>query len=897
MKGRAAGAFLVLLGGASVAVGQALFSLHAPYPPPPRFSADPHLAVSLPLFLGGGLLALIGLALTGLPMLAPGEAPPDAGRTSRLHKAAFAAILLVAFAARAYRLTEMPPPLFDDEANVAIDAMKYREGQFPRGSMTGWFETPLAFTAVNSLALGWFGPTVLGARVTGLFTSTLTVGAIYFVARAMMGPTAGLLAMATLSLERWHMTISRFGANHITLPLLVAVAFAFTCWAFDLVLAGRPAAALVLRRPGRGPAAGGVTVPVEAGTTGWAATRAAHAIAGGAALGAAMYTYLPSRLSALGVLVFLLYFALFSVALQRRAGSGVRVLWWRLALSAIYGLSYLAVFAPLALHYFANPGMFTNRYKSINLFQQMGVGTGSIDWRPLITNLTSYPLMLNYAGNEVSRYGPPFQPVLNVVLATLFAFGAILLVRTFWRPASFFVLVWLGAPLLGGVITWSETPSPFRTVVVSTAVALIAVIPLHYASLALGASGALDRAWARRTFFAAAAALLAASGLLDLRTYWFVQRFDPSLHRYCNYTEYAVAERVRAIDDRSPIYLRPHLYTFSSVKLLNWNRPNLRLFVPSEHIPLLSPDDVDVHVFLDLEAGELTRAIALFHPRAEVRVHPVPETPGFGYTEVVIPAEDLAASRGFWMSTSGGARTRVTALEVPAGGLPDGSVVWEAILDAPQTGAYRFRVRPEEAAGRLDLAIGGRAIGGGDDTVNLLAGRAELRLEAGGLAAGERLEIEWRQPDADWEPIPGNRVYAFPGGLMHGLRGSYYLGMAPSGAPFAERIDLLVAANESIQSPHSVRWTGFLDAPVDGLYAFYAKADDGVRLRIDGKPWIDKWEVGGTAGDAREFLAAGRHAIEIEYFDQGGGRILELRWTPPGGSGTSELPFDALSHG
>ena len=32
--------------------------------------------------------------------------------------------LTVAFAARAYRITEMPPPLFDDEANVAIDAMK-----------------------------------------------------------------------------------------------------------------------------------------------------------------------------------------------------------------------------------------------------------------------------------------------------------------------------------------------------------------------------------------------------------------------------------------------------------------------------------------------------------------------------------------------------------------------------------------------------------------------------------------------------------------------------------------------------------------------------------------------------------------------------------------------------
>jgi hypothetical protein len=896
--GRSMGALLVVLGGASVAAGQILFSLHVPYPPPPSFSADPRLTVSLPLFLGGAVVAMIGLALAGLPVLLPGEAPPDAGRTSRLHKGAFVVLLLVAFGVRAYRITEMPPPFFDDEANVTIDAMKYREGQFPRGSMTGWFETPLAFTAVNSLALGWFGPTVLGARVTGLVTSTLTVPALYFVARAMMGPTAGLLAMATLATERWHMTISRFGGNHITLPLLVVVAFAFTCWAFDLVLAARPALALPLRRPGSATDAN-ASPPADRGAArkpGWVRTRALYAIAGGAFLGAAMYTYLPSRFAALGTFFFLGYFTLLSPVLWRRGGPGSgRSVWQRLVLCLLYGASYLLVFAPLALHYLANPGMFTNRYKSINLFQQMGVGTGTINWQPLITNLTSYPMMLNYAGNEVSRYGPPYHPVLNVVAATLFAFGVILLLRTFWRPASMFCLLWLGTPLLGGVITWSETPSPFRTIVVSTAVAVIAVVPFHYASLWLRDGGYWRRGSVRLAFFAVAAGLLLASGLIDLRTYWGVQRSDPNLHRYCNYTEYAVAERVRAIDDRDPVYLRPHLHTFSSIKLLNWNRPNLRLFVPSEHIPLLEPEDADVHIFLDLEASELTRSIALFHPKAKVLVRPVEETPGFGYTEVIIPAADLAESRGFWMTAGDGARRRTATLEAPSAVRAE-SITWEAILDAPRLGAYRFRVQPAAAAAHATLSVGGRAIGSPDEAVNLLAGRAELRLEARDLKPGERLAIEWRQPDADWQRIPTSRVYAFPGGLSHGLRGSYYLGMTPSGPPFAERIDLIVAANESISSPHSVRWVGFLDVPVDGVYAFHAKADDGVRLWLDGEPWIDKWEVGGTAGDAREFLTAGRHRIEIDYFDQGGGRILELRWTPPGGR-TADVPFDQLSHG
>lgn len=885
------------LGAGAVAAGQVFFSLHAPYPPPPRFSADPWLVVSLPLFFGGGLLALIGLSRLALPTLEPGEAPPDAGRTSTTHKIAFVLLLLIGFAARAYRITEMPPPLFDDEANVAIDAMKYREGQFPPGTLTGWFETPLAFTAVNSLALGTFGPTVLGSRVTGVVFGTLTVPAVYFAARAMMGPTIGLLAMAMLALERWHVTISRFGANHITLPFLVVVAFACTCWAFDLVMAARPAMALTLRRP-RSTTRGRARPPIPGETAtepSWMPTRARFAIAGGACLGAAMYTYLPSRFAALGMFFFLAYFAALSLVLQRRPGatSGA-LLRKRLMLCVVYGVSYLLVFAPLALHYLAHPGMFTNRYKSINLFQQMGVGTEHLDWQPPITNLTAYPMMLNYAGNEVSRYGPPFHPVLNAVVATLLALGVILLLRTWRHPASVFSLVWLGAPLLGGVITWSETPSPFRTIITSTAVPVIAVIPCYYASLWLRRRGAWEQPGVRRVFCATVAGLLIASGILDVRTYWGAQRFDPQLHRYCNYPEYAVAQRVREIDDRDPIYLRPHLYTFSSIKLLNWNRPNLRLFAPSEHIPMLEPNDADVHIFLDLEANELTRSIASFHPQATVLVRALEETPGFGYTEVIIPAAALAQSRGFWMTAGIRPRTRVPSLEAPPG-KPGESVFWEAILDAPQLGAYRFRIRPETDAARLALVIAGRVVTSPDDPVSLLAGRAELRLEGRGLPPGEHFTLEWRPPNGEWEAVPKHRVYAFDGGLSHGLRGSYYLGMTPDGPPFAERVDLLAAADESIPSPHSVRWKGLLDIPADGVYSFHARADDGVRLWLDGKAWIDRWTVGGTAGDARGFLARGRHQIQIDYFDQGGGRILELRWTPPGGV-MSEIPFDLLSH-
>lgn len=76
-----------------------------------------------------------------------------------------------------------------------------------------------------------------------------------------------------------------------------------------------------------------------------------------------------------------------------------------------------------------------------------------------------------------------------------------------------------------------------------------------------------------------------------------------------------------------------------------------------------------------------------------------------------------------------------------------------------------------------------------------------------------------------------------------------------------------------------VRWTGVLRVSAPGRYMFYTESDDGSRLHIDGKLVVDN---GGNhipeekSGEVD--LAAGDHAIRVEYYDNNGGASCRLKW-------------------
>ena len=71
----------------------------------------------------------------------------------------------------------------------------------------------------------------------------------------------------------------------------------------------------------------------------------------------------------------------------------------------------------------------------------------------------------------------------------------------------------------------------------------------------------------------------------------------------------------------------------------------------------------------------------------------------------------------------------------------------------------------------------------------------------------------------------------------------------------------------------------------EGTYRFTARADDGIRVFVDGTPIIDKWfDQGPTTYTADLGIAAGAHTVVVEYFENGGGAVAEASWVQTSGT-------------
>jgi hypothetical protein len=134
-----------------------------------------------------------------------------------------------------------------------------------------------------------------------------------------------------------------------------------------------------------------------------------------------------------------------------------------------------------------------------------------------------------------------------------------------------------------------------------------------------------------------------------------------------------------------------------------------------------------------------------------------------------------------------------------------------------------------------------------------------------------------------------------------GVRADYYQGLDLRHHAL-RRIDPQIDFNWSLSGPDmavgddnfSVRWTGDLDVPISGTYSFYPKVQGGVRLWINDRLLIEKWQD--YAIDERWqdhmpveyqraiYLEAGVYPIVMEFAYRqsfGGGAVVQLSWGSP----------------
>ena len=82
----------------------------------------------------------------------------------------------------------------------------------------------------------------------------------------------------------------------------------------------------------------------------------------------------------------------------------------------------------------------------------------------------------------------------------------------------------------------------------------------------------------------------------------------------------------------------------------------------------------------------------------------------------------------------------------------------------------------------------------------------------------------------------------------------------------------------------SVRWTGSIVAERSETYTFYATADDGIRVYVDGELVVDDYSnhAARTRSGAIAMTAGRAVNIVVEYFETGGQASARLEWSSPG---------------
>lgn len=347
-----------------------------------------------------------------VPERAPGLAPRSHPLKNWWEGLAVLVLTLVAAFLRFYRLDLTPPGFHFDEAYEAVEALRVLQtpGYHPI-FFTGNFGVEPIFIYLTALAFRLAGATPLAMRTVSAVLGTLTVPALWVLAREMRQadpslprcfPLASAAALAGL---RWHLHFSRLGIEPVLVPLVATLSFALL-W--------------------RGVRRGGFWPWVGAGLL----------------LGLSPYTYPAGRL------LPVLFLAVVSWGVLCHRAQWLPC-WRGLVLAAsVAGL----VVAPLLVLFARQPELLTLRASQVAVAGREASSVGLNTLRTLG--------MFFVEGDLDPRNNLPGEPVLDPWLAAPFCVGLLLALWRGRRPAWASILLWLGVMLLPTAL--SEYAPHFR---------------------------------------------------------------------------------------------------------------------------------------------------------------------------------------------------------------------------------------------------------------------------------------------------------------------------------------------------------------------------------------------------------------------------------------------------
>jgi len=94
-----------------------------------------------------------------------------------------------------------------------------------------------------------------------------------------------------------------------------------------------------------------------------------------------------------------------------------------------------------------------------------------------------------------------------------------------------------------------------------------------------------------------------------------------------------------------------------------------------------------------------------------------------------------------------------------------------------------------------------------------------------------------------------------------------------------------------------VRFYGYINITTAGTYYFGGQADDGIRIKVNNTSVVDSWiESGGAFRQSSPVtLAAGVVAVEVMYYENGGGQMVNFQWYTPSATAWAIVPTASLA--
>ena len=370
-----------------------------------------------------------------------------------------AAITLVAAALRFWKLDQLPPGLFHDEAFNGLDVLRVLAGWHPIYFPGNFGREPLYLYLVAA-SVGMLGRTPGAIRVVSAILGTLTIPAAYLAARELFNRRIGLLTAAIAAVTLWHVALSRVGFRAISLPLVASLA-------------------------------------IWQGALAWRTHRIRHSILAGALTGLTFYTYLSARFIPIALAPFAMGYLL-TTKTPRHKGFSKRV---PSSLSDFYrsiGIGLLAaliVSLPLGIYALNHADEIILRAGQVSVFSPQI--SGGHPWQLLARQTFDTLTMFFWRGDANPRHNVPLRPVFDPAMAVFFLIG---LATCLWRviaslAAPFalqrretegegqcaFILIWTFVMLLPSIVA-ENAPSFLRAV---------GALPIAFIIPAIG----LDTAW------------------------------------------------------------------------------------------------------------------------------------------------------------------------------------------------------------------------------------------------------------------------------------------------------------------------------------------------------------------------------------------------------------------